>query len=182
MTDVRLRPLRGDDLPLLHRWYQTPELWEHLLGELTPRAQADAVSYMQRWLEPSDTEVRLGIETSDGEFVGLVFLSPIDPAARTAEFHILLGEPAARGRGYGAAATAAMLEHGFSVLGLERIELRVLADNAAARRTYDRCGFRGKARTRMTKAGRFVEVLEMDVDSKTWADAWRAQPPRSATT
>ena len=157
---VRLRPLREGDLLLLHRWYQSPELWDHLAGEFEPRPEAEALAYMRRWLRPTPEEVRLGIEAG-GRLVGMTALCPIDPGAGVAEFHILLGEPGSRGQGIGRQATQAMLEHGFSALGLRRIELKVLETNAAARRIYDLCGFRPVGEATAVKSGHPAALIVM---------------------
>ena len=103
--------------------------------------------------------------------VGLAFFSPLDRPGRWAELHTMIGAPEERGRGVGARAVAALMARGWA-LGLTRIELRVLATNAPARRVYERCGFRligvdGAA----TKHGKAVDVLVMQADQ-----------PRSATT
>jgi RimJ/RimL family protein N-acetyltransferase len=172
---VRLRPLRRDDLPRLHAWYQQPELWDHLVRDFTPRGEAEALLYMERWLSPSETELRLGIEVqdegADPQLVGVAFYAPLDRAGGWAELHTMIGEPGERGRGVGRRAVAELMDHGFA-LGLTRIELRVLETNAAARRVYEICGFRvtggdGEA----LKGGRPVAVLKMEV-----------RQPRSATT
>lgn len=171
---VRLRPLGREDLPRLHAWYQTPELWEHLVGAFTPRGEAEAVAYMQRWLEPSDAELRLGVEVEDTRgprLVGLAFFAPLDRAAGWAELHTLIGDPDERGRGVGRRAVAELMARGFA-LGLKRIVLKVLETNQAARAVYESCGFRVIGRDEaVEKAGRPVEVLIMQAD----------QPP-SATT
>jgi len=171
---VRLRELRREDLPRLHRWYQTPELWDHLVGDFTPRSESEATAYMERWLAPSDTELRLGIEVDgpDGpRLVGLSFFSPLDVRAGWAELHTMIGEAGQRGRGIGRLAVAALVERGFA-LGLMRIELKVLETNAAARRVYQQCGFQivGRA-TPAVKQGQPAQVLTMQIDQ-----------PRSATT
>jgi len=139
---VRLRRLLESDLAQLHRWYQSPELWDHLVGAFTPRAESEAVAHMRGWLEPTHRELRLAIvRGEDGALVGLVSLTPIDREEGDAEFHIFLGEPGDRGRGYGRAATAAMLAHAFDEIGLWRIRLRVLRTNEAALRVYAALGF-----------------------------------------
>jgi RimJ/RimL family protein N-acetyltransferase len=167
---VRLRPLGEADLPRLHGWHQRPELWDHLVGDFVRREEAEAVAYMRRWLAPSETELRLGIE-ADGRLVGLAFFSPLRLAERWAELHIMIGEPAERGRGVGRAAVEQLMARGFA-LGLSRIELRVLETNAAARAVYERCGFRLVGREpAVRKQGREVDVLVME-----------AAQPRSATT
>jgi [ribosomal protein S5]-alanine N-acetyltransferase len=47
-----------------------------------------------------------------------------------------------RGRGLGREITRLVLAWAFDVLGVHRIELEVVADNAAAIRCYQACGFR----------------------------------------
>jgi len=171
---VRLRDLRPDDLPRLHRWYQTPELWDHLVGPFAPRGEAEAVAYMQRWLAPSADELRLGIEVdgADGpRLVGLAFFSPLRAGEGWAELHTMIGEPAERGHGVGRRAVEALMARGWA-LGLARIELKVLETNAAARRVYEQCGFQVTGRAApVDKGGRPAEVLTM-----------AAVQPRSATT
>jgi RimJ/RimL family protein N-acetyltransferase len=166
-VEVRLRPLRREDLPLLYGWYQAPELWTHLLRDFTPRREDEALSYMERWLSPGETELRSGIEVTDGSgptLVGIAFFSPLDRARGEAELHIMIGDPAERGRGVGRQAVAALLETGFG-LGLQRIYLKVLETNAAARRVYEVCGFRVVGRDApAVKDGRNVGVLVMQAD------------------
>jgi RimJ/RimL family protein N-acetyltransferase len=154
---VRLRRLLEADLVRLHRWYQTPELWDRLVGAFTPRAEAEAVAHMRGWLEPSHRELRLAIvRGEDGDLIGLVSLTPIDREEGEAEFHVFLGEASDRGRGYGRAATAAMLAHAFDEIGLFRVRLRVLRTNQAALRVYAALGFEPEGPVE-------VEVLAMSV-------------------
>ena len=94
MSDlVRLRALVEADLAPLHRWYQDPSLWDHLVGDFVVREEAEAVAdTAPPWLTPSPTEVRLAIvDTAQGWLAGLVALAPIDPAAGEAEFQIFPG-------------------------------------------------------------------------------------------
>src|SRR5581483_4299168 len=72
-----------------------------------------------------------------------------------------IGAPETRRRGYGRAATQALLAHGFGDLGLHRIELRVRGDNAPARALYRACGFveGGVKRDAAFKNARFVDVV-----------------------
>jgi RimJ/RimL family protein N-acetyltransferase len=170
---VRLRRLLESDLAALHRWYQTPELWDHLVGAFTPREEAEAVAHMRGWLRPSPAELRLAIvQDADGELLGLVSLTPIDLDEGEAEFHIFLGEPRRRGRGYGRAATAAMLAHAFDELGLWRVRLRVLRTNEAALRVYAALGFEAEG------AGE-VAVLEMSVTDAVFRQRQAAVVSRS---
>jgi RimJ/RimL family protein N-acetyltransferase len=179
---VRLRAVMECDLVQLHRWYQDPALWEHLVGELVIHQEAEAVVYMQRWLAPTPTEVRLAIVV-DEALAGLVTLSPIDRANGEAEFHIFLGEEGMRGRGLGRAATAAALDHAFDELGLWRIWLRVLQSNEAALHTYVALGFEPDptAAATVRKQRRDVAVITMRVSDAAFRARQAAYARRSAT-
>ena len=171
---MRLRPLRFEDLPAIHRWYQDPEVTALLVGELKKREEAEAVDYMRRWLAPSATEVRLAVEdAADGAFVGMTGLHPIDRAASQVEFHIVLGDPARRGRGIGRAATTATLQEAFGPLGLARVTLHVLSSNPIARRLYDGLGFEvtGVETAAVVKAGQWVDVTAMVLDASAFEAA-----------
>jgi RimJ/RimL family protein N-acetyltransferase len=169
---VRLRRLAHEDLASLHRWHQTPSLWDHLVGEFQERTAGEAIGYMQAWLTPSLAQSRMAVtRAADGALLGLVALSPIDRETGEAEFHIFLGEPGERGRGYGAAATVAMLEHAFDALELWRVRLRVLETNAAALALYARLGFTpdsGAAAASVSKGATQVTVLSLSLTEATF--------------
>ena len=75
------------------------------------------------------------------DFVGLVRLSPIDVKARTATFAIAIFDPDRLGQGLGTEATKLVIAYGFEQLGLDRIDLKVLADNLRAIAAYEKAGF-----------------------------------------
>lgn len=182
---VRLRALTEDDLPTLHRWYQTPELWDHLVGAFQAREAAESLAYMRRWLTPSLSERRLAImRGDDGALLGLVSLSPIEPEQGEAEFHIFLGEAQARGQGYGRAATAAMLAHAFDDLALWRVRLKVLKTNEPALSLYAGLGFEphGAASEAVVKRGAVVTVVAMSVTDAVFRQRQAAYAARRSAT
>lgn len=78
----------------------------------------------------------------DDALVGDADLRRIDGAARTGEFAILVGERTWHGRGLGTRfATMAHL-FAFAALGLERIYVSIVADNAASARMLAKLGYR----------------------------------------
>ena len=182
---VRLRVLIDDDLPLLHGWYQTPDLWDHLVGAFQARQAAESLAYMRGWLTPSATERRLAIvRGDDGPLLGLTALSPIEPDEGEAEFHIFLGEASERGRGYGRAATAAMLAHAFDELALWRVRLKVLQTNEAALRLYAGLGFEplGDVAETVEKRGARVAVVAMSVTDAIFRQRQAAYAARRSAT
>ena len=73
--------------------------------------------------------------------VGSVYYRDIDPHNRSAEYGIFIGEESARGKGLGTETARLFTDFGFAGLHLHRISLRVLAENTAARRSYEKAGF-----------------------------------------
>ena len=74
--------------------------------------------------------------------MGQIDLMDIDRRNRSATLGILLAREKSRGRGLGREAIGLICRYGFRTLGLNRIELTVMADNSRAERCYLACGFR----------------------------------------
>jgi len=124
LPDVRLRPLRRTDLPLLGRWLTEPLVARWWADDPSPEA-------MERQYGPSidgrdPTAVYVGLLA--GRPVGLVQvyviedepeyldelaqLCPVPPRALSIDY--LIGEPDVRGRGVGAGLIAAAVARGFA--------------------------------------------------------------------
>lgn len=84
-------------------------------------------------------------EEETGRAVGSVYFRDIDETHHKAEYGIFIGEKDALGKGYGTEAAGKMIAYGFDTLHLHKIMLRVLAENTAARRSYEKAGFHQEA-------------------------------------
>ena len=118
---------------------------------------------VSRW-SPDAINLAICIAPS-GEHIGNIYLKSIDWVSRHGELHVFLGEEGQRGKGFGAAAVRALLQYVRHHLGLRRIYLQVLADNAPAIRLYEKCGFdrEGILREHAFKDGVFFDILAMGV-------------------
>jgi RimJ/RimL family protein N-acetyltransferase len=138
---VELAPLRDSDSSLLFEWINTRELVV-LSAPFRPvsREAHDA------WFDDirSRPDVRIfGIRLlGEDRLIGSCQLHSIHPVHRNAELQIRVGDGRARGRGLGTEAVRLLLGFGFDELDLHRIFLRVFETNEAARRLYERVGFR----------------------------------------
>jgi RimJ/RimL family protein N-acetyltransferase len=111
-------------------------------------------------------EVVFGIyEQSTGRPVGNCGLSDARSHNRSAEFGIGIGEPDARGNGYGTEATKLTLDYGFNVLGLHHIWLKCAEYNHAGIRAYEKAGFKhsGRLREGWQLGGTQYDVILMDI-------------------
>lgn len=110
----------------------------------------------------------------DGREIGSVYFRDIDREAGTAEYGIFIGEKEALGCGYGTQTAKEAVAYAFTHLHLHKIFLRFLADNIAARKSYERAGFR------MTDREETVSLIQgertvcfMEIDRETWKNAER---------
>ncbi len=110
------------------------------------------------------------IADRDDVLVGIVRLAPVDVANRSARLGIGILDPARLGQGLGTEAIRLVLAYGFDRLGLHRVSLTVLADNARAVAAYTRCGFvvEGRFRDTLFRDGIWHDDLSMAILEPQW--------------
>lgn len=141
---VTLRAIEREDVATLHAWGQEHDTWPEVsYRPYAPVSVADALAaYDEKVPGPyraDDTNVPFAM-TVDEELVGGVCLWGVDAFNRRAHLGISVG-PAYRGLGYGTDACRLICRYAFVDRGLHRVQLEVLASNAAARRSYEKAGF-----------------------------------------
>lgn len=139
---TRLRPLEEDDLAALAAWWDAPTWMAHQTLHVLPRPRAKTEEMFRSWsANGSATSVGFSIETiSPTELVGHVTLYGIDPVVRCGTLAVIIGAPHTD-RGLGTDALRVMTRYAFEELGLNKVELRVWADNPRAVHVYRRLGF-----------------------------------------
>jgi RimJ/RimL family protein N-acetyltransferase len=162
VTAVELTPLRLEDSPLLFEWINDRDLVV-LSAPYRPVSRAEHDLWFEQIRLRDDVRI-FGIREG-GRLVGTCQLHSIHAVHRSAELQIRIGALDARGRGIGMAATVRLLEIGFRELDLHRICLHVFATNEAARRLYERVGFRieGVLREAAWLEPEWVDVLLMAI-------------------
>jgi RimJ/RimL family protein N-acetyltransferase len=100
-------------------------------------------TWLERYEQGHEDGTRAGfaiVGETDGTFLGLAALVQVDREGRQAEAGYIVA-PQARGRGLAGRALGVLTEWALGELGLERVELRITADNVASMRVAERCGF-----------------------------------------
>ncbi len=145
---VTLRAIEPDDLPLLHKWANDPEIWYGLGGWHFP----GSLDYMQKWqdgLKADHLNQRLAIDTEDLGMIGTANLVDIDWKNRNAFHGMMLGDKAIRGKGYGVDTVMAVMRYAFEELGLERLDGSMIEYNTASLKLYiGKCGWKEEGRQR----------------------------------
>jgi ribosomal-protein-alanine N-acetyltransferase len=146
-----LRPFRPDDIDGRVRCGKDPAIMRMFGGspdfsEPVPMPVEDATAWY-RAVSSDSNPLNWAVE-SEGMFMGTARLHGLDEIDRRARSSIGLLDAGRLGMGLGTEVTQAVLHYGFGVLGLHRIDLRVLAYNTRAIRCYLRCGFVEEGRER----------------------------------
>jgi RimJ/RimL family protein N-acetyltransferase len=176
---IRLVAIEREDLPLFVKWLNDPEVRRGLELYL-PISMAQEEKWFEKMLDrPQDTQP-LNIEARDKDEwikIGNMGLFQIDQRARSAEVGIMIGHKAFWNKGYGTEAITLLLKHGFETLNLNRIMLRVYADNPRAIRCYEKAGFivEGRLRDARYFDGAYWDILLMSVIKSEWDDRSRVK-------
>jgi diamine N-acetyltransferase len=161
---VALGPMRRDLIPAYLRWINDFGTTRFLSIQPRPMTLEEETAWYDRSVR-EDQFVFTIYERATGRPVGNCDLFAVDFRNRRAEVGIMIGEPDARGRGYGTEAMRLLLDFGFTALGLHSIMLDTYEYNHAARRCYEKVGFReiGRRRESNWSNGRFWDKIYMDI-------------------
>ncbi len=169
---IRLRGNERSDLPKFVEWLNDPEV-RCYLSMAMPISQAAEEHWFEDMLKRPPEEHSLGIEIKDGDgwrLIGNCALFDINWRTRSAEVGLFIGEKTCWNKGYGTEVMRLLLRHGFGTLNLNRIFLRVDAENLGGIRAYEKAGFVHEARLRQAdfRAGKYFDDLIMSVLRSEW--------------
>ena len=138
---VYLRPLEKEDLPLVRKWANDPEI-RALIGEVTPMSQAGAEEWFERVRADRDRVWFIVALKEDDRSIGEAGLLRMFPAWRTTDLSIIVGEKDAWDKGYGSEAIRLLLDYAFGTLNFHRVAVGVVGFNERAIRFYEKAGFK----------------------------------------
>jgi len=169
---VRLRGAERSDLEKFVVWVNDPEVTAGLTLFL-PMSSIDEEKWFEDAMQRPQAEKPLVIDMNDGgdwRLIGNSSFFDFDWYSRAAEVGIMIGDKTVWNQGYGTEVMTLLLRHGFGTLNLNRIYLRVYADNQRAIRAYEKAGFvhEGRLRQAVYKHGAYSDVLYMSVLREEW--------------
>jgi len=161
---VALGPLRRDLVPDFQRWINDFATVRNLILSPLPMTREQEVSWYEERTKAGDEAFFIIYERSTMRPIGNTCLQPVDHRNRSAEFGIIIGDPDARGKGYGTETTRLMLDYAFTALGLRNVMLTVFEFNPAGIRAYIKAGFRefGRRRECRMMGGKLWDEVYME--------------------
>lgn len=160
-AQIFLRPMTRDDTERIITWRNK----DFVRNNFIYRKPFTAEGHLH-WIETMvDTgkAVQFMICEKQGRAVGSVYLRDIDPVHHKAEYGIFIGEEDALSKGYGTEAAKMMTAYAFEELGLHKLNLRLLAGNERAKKSYEKAGFvqEGYFRDEVLLDGKYCDVIFM---------------------
>lgn len=163
---IALREFRQEDISGVRCWVTDAETTRCLGGTyMKPQTWEQSERYLSALLEGDAGGVNFAIaDKGNLKYLGQCSLLMVDHIARHAELAIVLC-PDCQGQGLGEEAIRLLLCYAFDQMNLQRVYLKVRADNPAAVRCYEKCGFQleGTLRSHAYTEGEYHDVLLMGI-------------------
>ncbi|MFJ9501637.1 GNAT family N-acetyltransferase [Brevibacillus centrosporus] len=137
---VYLRPIGLDDAELYFRTLYHQEV-RRLTGTQKHYSREQIQQYIENKSQDSSSVLLLIALRDTDQVIGDIQIGGIDTFNRNAYIRIAIVQGNNQGKGFGSEAMRLMLDYGFGILNLHRIELNVFAYNERAIQTYEKLGF-----------------------------------------
>ena len=166
---IYLRPIEMDDRDRYVTWLNDAEVRAGV-GRVHPINKLGQEDFLKSTHKDPNLVLFAIVERSTDQHIGGVGLHDIDSVHRSCSFGILIGNKEKWGKGYATEATRMVVNYAFSMLNLNRVQLRVFSFNTRAIALYERIGFvrEGVCRQSHYHAGAYHDEIIMSVLREEW--------------
>ena len=174
---VRLRPLTPAEYPSVFEWYNDPETVAPFDRFSVDTFDEFAAAVGAAPSDLTSLAPRFAVERKDErKVVGVVGHYRAHPVLEYTDVWYILGDRAARGKGFGREAVRLMVEHLFATTTPERIGATCDVENVASYRLLEGLRFRleGTLRSALYHHGRWHDVRVYGITRAEWT----SRPPR----
>jgi RimJ/RimL family protein N-acetyltransferase len=175
---VYLRPIGLDDTDLYFRMLFHPDV-RRLTGTQANFTREQIHRYIEGKSQDTSTVLLLIARKDTDEVIGDVALQDIHRNNRSANIRIAIIGEENQGKGYGSEALRLMLDYGFGICNLHRIELNVFSYNERAIHVYEKLGFQreGVQRDALYYDHRYHDSIIMSMLEDEYRAKYKNQTP-----
>jgi len=169
---VTLRAIEREDLSLLQRWSNDPDIQYQLGGWHFPSSAVDMEKWLESW-QSDESNRRFAIDTEEHGLVGTANLTNINWKDRNAFHGMLLGHEDTRRQGYGTDTVMAIMRYAFEELGLERLDTSIIEYNEASHRLYvGKCAWKeeGRKKNWYWRKNRFWDKIIVGINRDDYSE------------
>jgi RimJ/RimL family protein N-acetyltransferase len=170
--NVVLRAIEQEDLTLLNKWANNPEIQYWIGGWHFPASMEDQKKWFQG-LSVNSLNQRFVIETKELGIIGTANLINIDWKNKNAHHGMLLGDKETRGKGFAIDTVMAVMKYAFEELGLNRLDGSMIEYNEASLKMYvEKCGWKreGIRRNWYFRKNRFWDSIIVGITREDYFD------------
>ncbi|MCF7815701.1 MAG: GNAT family N-acetyltransferase [Candidatus Pacebacteria bacterium] len=169
---VTLRPVLEQDVPLLLKWINDPEVSKYLKVHL-PMMEADENEWFTSMHKRKPRDMVVAIVVDDKP-IGTMGLHGIDHRQGHATTGALIGEKDCWDKGYGSEAKMLLLEFAFNVLNLRKVYSNVIAFNERSHAYSLKCGYKeeGRLKDHHYAQGKYWDQIWLSVYRNDWELLW----------
>jgi len=167
---INLRAFKKTDIPIWFKWFNDPEVTEHMNKGLFPNTEMLQEEFFQH-ISKSRNDIQLAIVLKESEkLVGTVGIHKIDWINRHGEVSILIGEKEEWGKNIATEAISLIVEHAFNKLNLHKLTAGVWSTNVASKRCFEKNGFvvEGVLKEQFFYKGRYVDEIRLGILRNVW--------------
>jgi ribosomal-protein-alanine N-acetyltransferase len=175
-TTIELRDFRADDAAAVHGWFNDPQVTADLVGSRETFSEDDARGWVERAMDTGRDRKWAILLDGGSEPVGFVALFGLGRETGP-ELAVLVGDPAAWGKGVAREAERQACIRAFDDYGAHRIHAEIPATNGAAQKVVTFLGFQREGVMR-----RAIRRGDETVDNEVWGllpeefTGWQSKP------
>lgn len=172
---VYLRPLEISDVTDKYiSWMNDRTIAENLPSATFPVHRHDIEAYVESEVRNKDTIFLAIIEIASESHIGNVKLGPIRWVDKNAEYSRLLGDPSARGKGYGKEVAKLVLDIAFKRLNLHKVYASCLVSNKAAINSNISIGMQeeGIIKERRYLSGKYEDIIYLGMNKAKYLEKY----------
>jgi len=162
---VSLRPMRPEEVKLIHAWANNPDVLPFWYGRIKSLAEIKSDYAADYFTDDDPYTGRCFAIEKEKIPIGMICYNRIDQDNRNVELDMMLGEKEYWNRGLGSDALRIFIRYLFSNFNLNRIWLGTYAYNQRALRAYEKVGFKreGILREDGFIQGKFVDTVVLSI-------------------
>ncbi len=161
-AEIELRDFEPGDAAAVHRWFNDPRVTADLVGRRQSFSEEDASEWVERAMDRSRDRKWAILLDGGAEPVGFVALFGLGRDTGP-ELAVMVGDPAAWGKGVAREAERQACINAFEDLGAHRIHAEIPATNQAAQKVVTHLGFKREGVMRHA-----IRRGEEAVDNEVW--------------
>lgn len=170
LDQVVLRPLEKSDIEQLHKFRNDKTITKSLGGFSAGYSKEGIERKISAWEQQSNTIIWAIALLDNNICIGHIGLYDVDYVSRKAEVGMLIGDTAYWGKGIGFSITEAVVEFAFTQLNLHNVQARVLENNLASLRVFEKLGFSndGILRDFQYRDGYYINAFHLTILDDEW--------------